>query len=59
MTIMTEEKLKLALKICIESLTWIAENSDVSSKMMSQRSKVTVEEIAKVLEGEDESNSDI
>ena len=56
---MNEEKLKFALKICIESLTWIAENSDVTTSIFSQRANVTVEETDRILRETDESNYNI
>ena len=46
---MEKEKLKFALKVAIESLIWIAENNDVSGKIMSQRAKATVVEVDRII----------
>ena len=56
---MNEEKLKFALKVATESLIWIAENSDVTLSIMSQRAKATVKEIDRILKESDESNTNI
>lgn len=49
---MDKEKLKFALKIAIESLIWIAENSDNHGSVLGKRARATVVEVDRVVSEE-------